>query len=70
MKTNHIERLPEIVAKPKILVEDMSVCEVIDDEELLSEDKICDKCDFVAKCEDSLKQHHDGSHTSMIVNTL
>ena len=43
MKTNHTETILETVAEPIVLDEDMSVCVVSDDEELLSEEKICDQ---------------------------
>ena len=70
MKTNHTETVQETSANPIVLAEDMSVCEVSDDEELLIEEKICDQCDFVAEGEDLLKRHHDNCHTKTIVSTL
>ena len=46
-----------------ILSEDMSVSGLSDSEELLLENKTCDKCDFTAANEDFLEKHMDECHS-------
>ena len=46
----------------QFLSEDMSVSGLSDSEELLLENKTCDKCDFIDADEDVLEKHMDEFH--------
>ena len=74
MKTSHTEANKPSLA-PKVLAEDMSVCEISDDEDvtdrgekLLTESKSCVTCEFEAKQEADLDEHHKECHSQPSVN--
>ena len=73
MKTSHTEANKPHLA-PKVLAEDISVSEVsVHDEEetnkeekLLTESKSCDVCEFEAKAEEELYEHHKEYHSQSV----
>ena len=67
MKTKHTDAGPCPVTlytpTSKTLMEDMSVCGLSDNEEILLENKSCGDCDFIAAEENLLEKHMVGCHT-------
>ena len=74
MKTSHtVANKPSLA--PKVLAEDMSICEISDDEDvtdrgekLLTESKSCVTCEFEAKEEAVLDEHLKECHSQPSVN--